>query len=53
MFALMQSSRVQSLHMIVDPHTCLKAVVAIHSSRKGPALGGCRYLSYPNEESAI
>jgi len=53
MFALMQNSRVQSLHMIVDPHTCLKAVIAIHSSLKGPALGGCRYLSYPNEESAI
>lgn len=53
MFALMQNSRVQSLHMIVDPQTCLKAVIAIHSSLKGPALGGCRYLSYPTEESAI
>lgn len=53
MFALMQESRVQSLHMIVDPQTSLKAVVAIHSSHKGPALGGCRYISYPNEESAI
>jgi leucine dehydrogenase len=53
MFALMQSSRVQSLHMMVEPRTGLKAVIAIHSSRKGPAMGGCRYLSYPNEESAI
>jgi leucine dehydrogenase len=53
MFALMQSSRVQSLHMMVEPRTGLKAVIAIHSSQKGPALGGCRYLSYPTEESAV
>ncbi|WP_268799674.1 Glu/Leu/Phe/Val dehydrogenase family protein [Pseudomonas huanghezhanensis] len=53
MFALMQSSQVQSLHMTVDPATGLKAVIAIHSSRKGPALGGCRYLSYPTEQSAV
>lgn len=53
MFALMQDSRVQSLHLIVDSTTCLKAVIAIHSSQKGPALGGCRYLSYPSEEGAL
>jgi leucine dehydrogenase len=53
MFALMQSSRVQSLHVIVESTSCLKAVIAIHSSHKGPALGGCRYLSYPNEQSAM
>ena len=53
MFALMQSSRIQSLHLTVDSHTGLRAVIAIHSSQKGPALGGVRYLSYPNEESAV
>jgi leucine dehydrogenase len=53
MFALMQSSRVESLHLVADPETGLKAVIAIDSCRKGPALGGCRYLDYPNEESAI
>lgn len=53
MFALMQSSRVETLHFIVDPVTGLKAVIAIHSSQKGPALGGCRYLAYADEESAI
>ena len=53
MFALMQHTRVQSLHMTVDVQTGLKAVIAIHGSRRGPALGGCRYLSYPTEDSAL
>ena len=53
MFALMQSTRLESLHLSVDPVTGLKAVIAIHNSRLGPALGGCRYLAYPNDESAI
>lgn len=53
MFALMQSTRLESLHLSVDSVTGLKAVIAIHNSRLGPALGGCRYLAYPSDESAI
>jgi len=53
MFALMQSTRLESLHLSVDPITGLKAVIAIHNRRLGPALGGCRYLAYPNDESAV
>ncbi|UVJ44871.1 amino acid dehydrogenase [Pseudomonas sp. LS1212] len=53
MFALMQSTRTQSLHLTVDAATGLKAVIAIHSDRVGPALGGCRYLAYPDDESAM
>ena len=53
MFALMQSTRLESLHLSVDPATGLKAVIAIHCSRLGPALGGCRYLAYPDDESAV
>ncbi|ROM97141.1 Glu/Leu/Phe/Val dehydrogenase dimerization domain-containing protein [Pseudomonas brassicacearum] len=53
MFALMQSTRLESLHLSVDPVTGLKAVIAIHCSRLGPALGGCRYLAYPDDESAV
>lgn len=40
MFALMQSTRTQSLHLFNDPPTGLKAVVAIHSEHLGPAMGG-------------
>ncbi|MEB0042746.1 MULTISPECIES: Glu/Leu/Phe/Val dehydrogenase dimerization domain-containing protein [unclassified Pseudomonas] len=53
MFALMQSSHVETLHFIVDPETGLKALIAIHNSQNGPALGGCRYLDYSDEQSAI
>jgi leucine dehydrogenase len=53
MFALMHTSHVESLHLVVDPETGLKAVIAIDNCQKGPALGGCRYLSYPDEETAI
>jgi leucine dehydrogenase len=53
MFALMQSSQVETMHFIVDPETGLKALIAIHNSHRGPALGGCRYIAYGDEESAI
>ncbi|MBA1202540.1 Glu/Leu/Phe/Val dehydrogenase [Pseudomonas capeferrum] len=53
MFALMQSTRTQSLYLCVDPPTGLKAVVAIHSEQLGPAIGGCRYLPYADDESAM
>ena len=53
MFALMQSTRLESLHLSVDPSTGLKAVIAIHNNRLGPALGGCRYLAYPDTTSAV
>ena len=53
MFALMQSTRTEALHLAFDPLTGLRAVVAIHNSRLGPALGGCRYLAYPDDESAM
>ena len=36
-----------------DPASGLKAVIAIHNTRFGSALGGCRYLPYADEQSAI
>nr|WP_102046675.1 amino acid dehydrogenase [Legionella hackeliae] len=41
------------LHFKVDPETGMKAIVAIHSTKLGPALGGCRFIEYPNTASAI
>tara|TARA_R110000868_G_scaffold38572_3_gene134740 strand:- start:6461 stop:7579 length:1119 start_codon:yes stop_codon:yes gene_type:complete len=35
-----------------DPEVNLFAIIAIHSTALGPALGGCRLLSYPNINSA-
>ncbi|MDQ0338976.1 phenylalanine dehydrogenase [Caldalkalibacillus uzonensis] len=36
-----------------DPHSGLKAIIAIHNTTLGPALGGCRMLPYKNEEEAL
>jgi leucine dehydrogenase len=40
-------------HLVRDERVHLRAVVAIHDSRRGPALGGCRFVSYMNEEAAL
>ena len=53
MFTMMESARLEALHLAHDPVTGLKAIIAIHSTRLGAALGGCRYLAYPDDDSAI
>ena len=53
MFAMMETARLESLHFAVDPLTGLQAMIAIHNTRLGPALGGCRYLPYADTQSAI
>ncbi len=35
-----------------DPDTGLRAFVAIHSTSRGPALGGCRMVAYPDGAAA-
>lgn len=42
-----------SLHLKRDAETGLQAIVAIHDSTLGPALGGCRFIHYANEELAL
>ena len=41
------------LHFKVDPQTGMKAIIAIHNTKLGPALGGCRFIEYPNTAAAI
>lgn len=36
-----------------DAESGLKAIIAIHSTRRGPALGGCRMWPYPSEDAAL
>ncbi|WP_431190663.1 Leu/Phe/Val dehydrogenase [Metabacillus flavus] len=36
-----------------DPHTGLKAIIAIHNTTLGPALGGCRMLPYASIGEAV
>lgn len=42
-----------SLHFTMDTRSGLKGLVAIHSTKLGPALGGCRFISYPDLNAAI
>jgi len=36
-----------------DPHSGLKAIIAVHSTALGPACGGVRFHAYGNEQEAI
>lgn len=53
MFAAMRAEKLESLHLFADEVTGLEAVVAIHNTRLGPALGGCRYQPYASVDEAI
>lgn len=41
------------LHIKMDKESGLRAIVAIHNTNLGPALGGCRVLEYDTIEGAI
>jgi leucine dehydrogenase len=41
------------IHFKVDPETGMKAIIAIHNTKLGPALGGCRFIEYPSINAAI
>lgn len=40
------------LHLAFDHETGLRSLIAIHNTRLGPALGGCRFATYPGTEQA-
>lgn len=41
------------VHFVRDERCALRAIVAIHDTRRGPALGGCRALPYANDDAAL
>jgi leucine dehydrogenase len=41
------------VHFKLDKSTHMQAIVAIHDSRLGPALGGCRFIEYDTDDAAI
>ncbi|OGV51694.1 MAG: amino acid dehydrogenase [Legionellales bacterium RIFCSPHIGHO2_12_FULL_42_9] len=41
------------LHFKVDKASGMKAIIAIHNTKLGPALGGCRFIEYPSTADAI
>jgi len=44
---------IERLHFAQDPQTGMRAIIAIHSTLRGPSIGGCRFLHYPREQDAI
>lgn len=52
-FDFQHSVPFSDLHFKHDPITGLKAIIAIHSTKLGPALGGCRFVEYPDTDAAI
>lgn len=43
----------ESVHFFSDEATGMHAIVAIHSTDLGPALGGCRLVSYKDSNEAL
>jgi Glutamate dehydrogenase/leucine dehydrogenase len=53
MRSLMNLDDYERLEVIQDAQSGLTAVIAIHNTKLGPAIGGCRMWSYPSVEDAI
>lgn len=41
------------IHVKVDPKTGLKAIIAVHNLKRGPAIGGCRLANYETVDQAM
>lgn len=41
------------VHMRFDPDTGMRAIIAIHSLKRGPAIGGCRFVKYVSADAAF
>jgi len=54
-FELLDSKEYQHEQVVFchDKNSGLKAIIAIHNTHLGPALGGCRMYDYKSEEDAI
>src|SRR5687767_5084612 len=53
LFGHLQTHDYGEVHFRLDKATGLRSIIAIHDTRMGPALGGCRFLQYDSEEAAV
>ena len=53
MFEQMESNGTSRLHVFNDVESGLKAFIAIHSTARGPAIGGCRFIEYSCDQDAM
>ena len=52
-FESMESKGHEEVAFCQDKDTGLKAIIAVHNTTIGPALGGCRMWMYETEEDAL
>lgn len=52
-FELMEEGGHEEVIFCRHPGTGLKAIIAIHDTTMGPALGGCRMVPYPSTDEAL
>ncbi|WP_341648557.1 Glu/Leu/Phe/Val dehydrogenase dimerization domain-containing protein [Thauera humireducens] len=52
-FSLSDFADHEQVVFVSDDKSGLKAIIAVHNSNLGPALGGCRMWPYASEEEAI
>jgi leucine dehydrogenase len=43
----------EGVHSFFDEKTGLKSIIAVHSTARGPAAGGCRMWDYASSEAAL
>ena len=43
----------EGVHAFADEAAGLKCIIAVHSTARGPAAGGCRMWNYPSAEAAL
>jgi leucine dehydrogenase len=52
-FELLSLHDYGEVHFVLDHREQMRAIIAIHDTRLGPALGGSRFISYANEQAAL
>ncbi len=53
LFQLSKEMDFGDIHIKHDSETGLNAIIAIHNTNLGPALGGCRFIPYHSTQNAI
>ncbi|MFT5880131.1 MAG: leucine dehydrogenase [Moritella sp.] len=53
LFEMAERYPFSDIHFWHDPESQLKAIIAIHSTKFGPAIGGCRLVAYDSTHAAV
>lgn len=53
LFNFADELRYGQVHLKSDPTIGLRAIVAVHSLKFGPAIGGCRFIEYESTDAAL